>query len=79
VKNDDDLSPEQLVMRALVARVYGDEIADRVVRDDRVSAYLFGSHVKPLIDELIAKTQVMVEVWKGLAAQVEADDDEASA
>ena len=62
----DDLSPEQQVMRALVARVYGEEIAHQVVRDDRVASYLMGAHVKPVLDELMVKAQEVVEAWQRL-------------
>lgn len=47
-----DLSPEQQITRAVVARQYGDDVADRVVREDRVAAYLIGAHLAPPLQRL---------------------------
>lgn len=58
--SDMDLSPEQQITRAIVARVYGPAVADRVVRDDRFAAYAIGAHLAPVLERLAASAAEVI-------------------
>lgn len=61
-----ELSPEQQIVHALVAREHGPEVADRVVDEDRIAAYLIGAHLAPPLERLAACVADLLATFRAL-------------
>lgn len=70
-----DLSPEQQVVWAIVARERGPDIATQIVNDERVFSYLLGAHLAPVLEQLAATAAAIVNKYAEIQREAMEDPD----